>query len=374
MKIHVNKRRWYWALGLTNGVLALLALVCGCLMAWITGQLPSLDAAERWRGSSEMRFAQIACFLPADTPKGEEDILQFRRTLDQKLTEASLTAPSSGSLYADAYSASANLTVTGDHGSAQVKTIGVGGNFFLFHPLQLRSGSYISETDLMQDRVILDEPLAWQLFGSPDVAGMTVTISNKPYYVAGVVRRESDFATKEAYLDGPGMFLSYSAFYELTEAKITCYEIVLPDVISGFGLRLVKENFEVGLGDVVENSSRYSLEHLLSVAGDFGNRSMRSNGVIYPYWENAVRLTEDYLALLLVLLLIFALLPATTLTVLAIRAVIRLCRLAKQNIPREADLFVERKREARYAKEYPGSIRETACNGRNNPDSCEKNL
>ncbi len=350
MKIHVNKRRWYWVLGLTNGVLVLLALACGCLMGWIMGQLPSLDAAARWRGGSEMRFAQVACFLPADSAKGEEDIHQFRQTLEQKLTESSLTAPQNGSLYADAYSARANLTVSGDHGTAQVKAIGVGGNFFLFHPLQLRSGSYISEADLMQDRVILDEPLAWQLFGSPDVAGMTVTIGGKPYYVAGVVRRENDFATEKAYLDGPGMFLSYSAFYELTETKITCYEIVLPDMISGFGLGLVKESFDVGLGDVVENSSRYGLENLLSVAGDYGSRSMRSNGVIYPYWENAVRLTEDYLALLVVLLLLFALLPTVTVIVLAIRGIIRIWRLAKQKIPAEARSLTERRREARYAK------------------------
>ena len=112
----------------------------------------------------------------------------------------------------------------------------------------------------------------------------------------------------------------------------------------------VSENFDTELGDVVENSRRYSLENLFSVIGDFGKRSMRNNGVIYPYWENAVRLTEDYLALLLVLMLLFGLCPAVTLTVLAIRAVIKTWRTVKKQVPARLDQARERHREKIYQK------------------------
>lgn len=350
MKIHVNKRRWYFAL--INCLLLALVGICVLLFAHVAGTLNSIHAAGRWRGESDMRFAQIACFLPVDGPKTEEDILSFRRTLGQKLVDASLEAEEGKSLYADAYSGTANMRVTGDHGSADVKAIGVGGNFFLFHPLQLRSGSYISESDLMQDRVVLDEVLAWQLFGGYDVTGMTVTINDRPYYVAGVVRRENDFASEEAYLDGAGMFISYSAFQAVTgeEANITCYEIVMPDMISGFAKGLVSENFAVGSGDIVENSSRYSLGNLWTVIKSFGRRSMRSNGVIYPYWENAVRLTEDYLALLTVLMALFALCPAVTALTLAVKYVIFGYRQAKRRIPARVGAMVEKKKEKKYAK------------------------
>jgi len=346
MKIHVNKKKWHFAL--LNGILILLFLTCAVVFARIAGTLDSIDAADRWRGESDMRFAQIGCFLPVDQQKSEDAILQFRQTLDQKMIDASLEAPEGGSLYADAYSGSGRLTVKGDHGSADVKAIGVGGSFFLFHPLQLRSGSYISETDLMQDRVVLDEALAWQLFGGPDVAGMTVTIQDKPYYVAGVIRRENDFASKEAYIDGAGMFLSYSAFHALTEQEITCYEIVLPDMITGFGKSLVDENFDVSGGDLVENSSRYDLGSLLRVIGDFGHRSMRNNGVIYPYWENAVRLTEDYLALLLVLMILFGICPAVCGIVLIIKALVSGWKTVKKQIPTRLLAMRERRREQKY--------------------------
>lgn len=350
MKIHVNKRKWNFAI--LNLVLLILTGICVLAFACVAGTLDSVEAAVRWRGDSDMRFAQIACFLPVDAPKSEGDILTFRQTLDQKLVDASLEAEEGKSLYTDAYSGTAKMNVSGDHGSAEVKAIGVGGNFFLFHPLQLRSGSYISENDLMQDRVVLDETLAWQLFGGYDVAGMTVTINQKPYYVAGVVRRENDFATREAYLDGAGMFISYSAFHELTgeETDITCYEIVLPDMISGFGLSLVTENFSVGSGDIVENSRRYSLGNLWAVIRDFGLRSMRNNGVIYPYWENAVRLTEDYLALLMALTFLFALCPAVTGIVLLVREIVRGFRYGKRRIPEKIDAFREKKKEEKYAK------------------------
>lgn len=348
MKIRVNKKIWH--LTIVNVILIILTGICLLVFGVIAGKLDTVHAADRWRGSSEMRFAQLACYLPVDAPRSEDEIFQFRRTLDQKLIDASLEAPEGASLYSDAYCGFSKLTVTGDHGSAETNAIGVGGDFFLFHPLQLLSGSYISGSDLMQDRVVLDEALAWQLFGGSDVAGMTVTIQQRPFQVAGVIRRENDFASRAAHESQSSIYLSYSALSYLTEEGITCYEIVMPDMISGFAHSLVAENFELDSGDLVENSSRYSLKNLLQVIRDFGRRSMRNNGVIYPYWENAVRLTEDDLALLLVLITIFGAFPVICCIVWLIRAVTRMCRAASRKIPEKADQLRERRREEKYAK------------------------
>lgn len=346
MRRKVDKRRWIFAA--FNLLLAVLAAVCGGLFWWVSRQLTSLDAADAWRGSSEMAFAQIGCFLPVDQTREETEIFQFRQTLDRKFTEESLLAPEGGSLYVDAYSAEARLTVTGDHGSAEVPVVGVGGEFFLFHPLQLRSGGYLSGKDLMQDRVVLDETLAWTLFGSPDVTGMTVKVGEVPLQVAGVIRREQDYASRAAYPENTGMFLSWSAFSALTEQGISCYEIVLPNLISGYGLGLVQENFQIGRGDVVENSARYSLKSLLNVVKNFGKRSMRTNGVIYPYWENAVRMTEDHLALLLVLIILLLVCPVVSLTVSVIAAMVKTGKYVQKKVPETADRLIEQKREARY--------------------------
>ena len=225
----------------------------------VSGTLESLTAADRFRGGTDTRFAQLACFLPVGQGKAEEDILQFRQTLDGKLVEQSLEAPENGSLYLDAYCGMATVTAVGNNGaSASVGAIGVGGDFFYFHPLFLRGGSYIKGGDLMDDLVVLDEETAWRLFGGVDLAGMSMTVNGKPFVVSGVIAREDDFATQKAYSGDSGIFMSYSALARLVEkAEISCYELVMPDPISGYAKNLVSENFSIGNGDVVENSSRY---------------------------------------------------------------------------------------------------------------------
>ncbi len=343
-----------WFLLIVNIVLVLASLACALGLRAVGGTLQSLTAARRFQGGSETRFAQTACFLPVDGGKTEDDIRSFRQTLDTKLVEQSLEAPENGSLYIDAYSGTSSVTVTGESGgNVTVKAVGVGGDFFYFHPLPLLSGSYIRSDDLMDDLVVLDEEMAWRLYGSTDLAGMTVYINQKPFVVAGVIARETDFATRKAYTGDGGIFLSYSALSSLDEdAAITCYELVMPDPISGYAKGIVTDNFPVGEGDVVENSSRYSLSHLLEVAKSFGLRSMRLNGVIYPYWENAARLTEDYAALLLILAVMLALYPLLSALVFAIRETRRAYRFAKVKVPATVEAAVEKRREERLEQKY----------------------
>ncbi len=76
------------------------------------------------------------------------------------------------------------------------------------------------------------------------------------------------------------------------------------------------------------------------------------NGVIYPYWENAVRMTEDYAALLLVLAVLLALYPALGALVLLIRDIRRTYRFAKVRIPEQVDAAVEKRREERLEKAF----------------------
>jgi hypothetical protein len=131
----------------------LLSALCMWIFASLGGKLQSQKAAERFRGESDQRFAQVSCFFPTGEGIAVTDIYTFRQTLDTAFKESSLEPPENGSLYADAYSASAEFTVKGERGSATVPVVGIGGDYFLFHPLYLRSGGYIYDDDLMHDRV-----------------------------------------------------------------------------------------------------------------------------------------------------------------------------------------------------------------------------
>lgn len=280
----------FLALLLLNVILVALAIVFAVKLHHVTHLLITQSAAEVWKGQSTENFVQVSAFQPVNQPITETDVETFHQTLQQKFVDASLEEPENGSLYQDAWSTTArDITVSTASVSYTAKTIGVGGDFFLFHPLPLRSGSYISNRDFTYDRVVLDEELSWALFGSYDVAGQTVWIQNEPYVVAGVVSREKDKASGKAYADGAGMFISYSAMRHITGGEentdpgISCYELVMAEPITGFGLSVLRESFPTkDVSVFVQNTDRYSLKSLLTVVSQFGERSMNTAGSHLP--------------------------------------------------------------------------------------------
>lgn len=312
-------------------VLLLLTIITGCLMGAYSsraGEMLSQQAAERFRGTNELRFSQVSAFFPVDKGTDRQAVYTFRNSIDAPLSEIGVEAPQGGSLWTDAYCATGQIAVQGPKGSATAQTVAVGGDWFAFHPLTLRSGTYIYEDDLMHDRVVLDETLAWQLFGGVDLAGQEVRIGGERFIVAGVVSREDDSASRRAYPGGAGMFMHYDTFSDLTassgggggengetgavsavpEAEIECYELVCAEPLTGYTLSIVGEAFPDAVA--VQNTGRFSVSSTLEVLGSFGERSMLQTAIVYPYWENAARLTEDTLAALLVAIAVFGLFPA----------------------------------------------------------------
>lgn len=351
LKLKWNRRTAFW---LVNAVLALLCAICLVWESQVAGTLSTLDAARTWRGENEMRFVQLACYLPREGLLSENEILSFRSTMSAKIQEASLEGSDERTLYTDAYYGESTISVSTDRARAnEVHAFGVSGDFFRFHPLTLRSGNYLSDSDLMKDRVLLDENLAWTLFGGMDLVGMSVTIGEKEYYVAGVVQMEEDkYSSLANDASGGTIFLSYSALEEIEYGSlgIAGYELVSPNPITGFGKGLVEENLSLGKGVLLDNSSRYSVSNLLSVAKDYGKRSMGRSGIIFPYWENALRMTEDLAALALVLAFLFGTLPVVSVLVLGIRKLTKLLKQLKANVTHKVKDDLESARLRRWEK------------------------
>ncbi|MDR1130946.1 MAG: ABC transporter permease [Oscillospiraceae bacterium] len=323
---------------LIYGLNALLLTLIGLALVRIgsyDGLLQSQRAAVFWAGDSGATFAQVSCFFPADRPAALDSVLSFRGRIDAKLAGAGVEPKkeSEGKHWTDCYSTQDTLTVEGERNSSAVTVFGVGGNFFLFHPYALLSGSYIYEDDVMQDRVVLDYELAWKLFGGTDLAGMTVRIDGKPYYIAGVVRRETDKFSDKAYSGEAALYMPYSTLASLradSETGISSYELAMPDPLTGFAKTFVQESFENDGGVVVENSGRYSFQSIFSIFTNFGDRAISANGVSYPYWENAARISEVYIARLYACVALLALYPLVCLGILLVRLFIRLRARAKR--------------------------------------------
>lgn len=294
------------------GISLLLFLVMQILSLYLQNSLTTQQMAKRWDPSG--KSAQVSCFISENAQITVQQLTNLEHAVDAALTEVSITKESeTARLWADAYSARGELTVESEKTSVTSTAIGVGGDFFLFHPLKLLSGSYFSDEDIMQDYIILDEDAAWQLFGSNDVAGMQVMIKGIPHIVRGVVERGSGRMNDKAGNDKVTFYVSYDSLSKYGISKgINAYEIVMPNPISGFALSTVKE--KIGLDEstiqVVENSKRYSLFSLVGVLSEYSIRSMNHKAIVYPYWENVARGYEDILATLLLLKFILLFIPA----------------------------------------------------------------
>lgn len=306
--------------GISGGVSFLFFLVLLLTANHLGRSLDSQTMAQRW--SEKKNAAQISCFFSVNAGMTEERIQEFEHSIDGALTDASVVQESenpSARLWADAYSAAGQVTISSDRSSLQADAIGIGGDFFLFHPLKLLSGTFFSGNDLMQDYCILDQDAAWQLFGSNNVAGMTVNIGGVPHIVRGVVQRPEGRLTEAAGLDGTLVYVSYETLQGLTgDLYVNHYEIVMPDPVTGFAENLIREKLgaqerEV---EVVENTSRYSFLSRLKLIPEFGTRSMNGRAIIYPYWENLARGYEDILAAVTLFELLFLLYAAVVALVL----------------------------------------------------------
>ncbi len=310
-------------LSISGAVSFIIFLVLMAVANHMAGSRQEQQMAARW--SEKEDVAQISCFFAPDAQVTEDTLKAFTYSLDSALQEASITLESenpSARLWVDAYSADGRITLSSDTGTLEADAIGIGGDFFLFHPLKLLSGSYFSGNDLMQDYCVIDEDAAWQLFGSNDVAGMTVYIEKIPHIVTGVVERPAGRLEEAAGLDATVVYVSYQTLSELgVNNGINHYEIIMPNPVTHFALQKVKDNIgvEEKRMEVIENTTRYSLLSRLQVIGEFGTRSMNGKAIIYPYWENVARGYEDIIAVLTIFMMLFLLYPLVLVLVCVIR-------------------------------------------------------
>ena len=341
--------------------LLLIYVVLGAVSKHIVSGLPEYLLADRWSDGKDM--AQISLYITEDQLINEDSMKRFEYELEKKLAAAGVMDPDMDEdspdskksvidtirideideaemgqltvkerkgirkLFAMSYCAQGQATLTFENRSAEnAAAIGVAGDFFLFHPLTFVSGSPFSGDDIMKDSIVIDDEMAWQLFGSTDIIGQCVLISNVPHYVVGVVKREKGRIAKASGLDKSYVYMSYDSLSRYgtilsgrvttgqisedgasaQEGGINCVEVVCPNPVRGLAAKISKE--ALGVQDqfvsVIDNTDRFSFISLLAVMRSFGVRSMWNMAIYYPYWENIARGYEDILATVLFIRLV----------------------------------------------------------------------
>lgn len=296
---------------LVLGLLVLSAVILAWIDYGITGGLSTQQLAKRW--STEEEYAQFACYFTEEAYFYEDRIQSVERTFVAGLEEASITSTkeNGGRNWIDAYSTQGELMIASDRASISARAFGIGGDFFQFHPLTLLDGNYFDASDINEDGVIIDEMVAWQLFGSNHVAGMEVEINGNIYPVRGVIRSDKGLFSEAVKEDTPTVYVSFGILKGEEALPIECYEMLALNPVKGF----VKEVLEKALGmteeqyELIECSARFDFAHRFAVIRNFGIRSMTTKNIVFPYWENRARGYEDVSALILVLQILCLIYP-----------------------------------------------------------------
>ena len=196
---------------LTAALSLLLWSILQCFRMSLQNSLPDQNAAARWSQNHDV--AQISIFFTEDQKITEDSVKELAWKLTQALTEQAIgkdEKKSSGRELVMAYSAEGQITLNRAGKTLTVNAVGVGGDFFLFHPLTLLSGQYLNTSLDMKDGIVLDEDTAWQLFGSSNIVGQTVEIGGLPFYIRGVVKKPTGRLEKAAGLSQSLVFVDYA--------------------------------------------------------------------------------------------------------------------------------------------------------------------
>ena len=301
-----------------NALLLIAFAVCALTYHAYAHTLQAQYSAERYRGDNETPYSLVSLFRAPTDAMTYESIHNLRKGIESGLLDASMDASEDENMYTDSFCAVGTITVSSSKTkNAETTLYAIGGDFFTVHPLHLSSGSYISESDLNRDLVVIDRELSWTLFGATDSTGLTLIVGGKDYIIAGVVERNTDRFTQRADDTISAIYMPFAAVYDYDTAVITSYEAIVPDPVEHFGREVIKKVSPGGV--IVENTGRFEVERISKLVSSFGSRTIDANGIPFPSWETAARLCEDHLALLLVLMAVFLAFPLVCFVIVLVK-------------------------------------------------------
>lgn len=268
-------------------------------------------SADRW--DSKGGHTQLSCFFTEDSGFNTDTVPFIKQILTDKLQNAGVTAEKGQKLIPEAYSVNAGqMSIRCDiTGYSEAMITAVGGDFFLFRNFRLLDGAYFTENDIMQDGAVIDRTLAWELYGSEDIAGMNIYINGVKFYISGVIDLPESKQEKKTVGEMPRAYISYDGWKLVSGNmfgygdmggntgadlnKITCYECIVPNPVEDFAYNCLKDYFNNSYkysSSLVDNTNRFTPSKLAKKYNKLSEYAIADKPIVYPYWENASRITE----------------------------------------------------------------------------------
>lgn len=295
--------------------------ICGVLflLAWlgmfvIIETLTEQDAVTRWKDQGN--FAQYSIFFTDYVETDWEEI-------DASCIELRGAKEEEGIRQAVAYCSWENFDLSGRGVAVKLKTMIFGGEFFLFHPLELLEGSY-PDRNHGTFQVLLDEGSAYALFGSAEVTGLEVTLGRQSFIVSGVVKGEQRLGAAQAgnwveENQEPGwVYIPYEALIAEMAPQVQCIETVVAEPVKGAGEAQLRGWISqiTGSYEIDRNTDRFCWKHFFENPGEIITGAMVLDRAERPYWENLARGAQVivfFLRVIQVLCVIWALTEAACL-------------------------------------------------------------
>lgn len=356
MSEKVNKGRLK-AAGILALVLAAMIVLLLIFELSAQGRKKSLDymqAGDRWSADGS-EYAVINAYMEDSCAVDGDQLSQWEYLMDSALTEAAIESKEGGRPWTWSASFETQLTPMTENASASAVTTVCAGDFFIFHTPEFICGSGFSTDGYNPMGVVLDDDLAWKLFGSVNVVGMPIDVGGREYIVTGVIKPESEKGVYgHTYGDSPRMFMSGAGYAKLGECRFTVYETALPDPVKSFAknifdsvVRLNEENSEV-----IEVTDRFSLKSRFSNMKELKYSWIRLNRIEYPYFENEARVYDYRSARLMIIEIIAAAVGAAAL----LGAVVMLVISGYSPITSLKNLFTKAKKTSESRKNKPKEV------------------
>lgn len=327
--------------------LAFCILIIGVLLLVyrsVSSGLDSQRAAQRW-GNDGDNYVQLSLFLDRSLNADKMSMLSLENKISEKINEQVQTEKEDARNFISTYSAKTEITAENEGKSVTLQAYFTSDDFFHFHFLDIVSGWYYNEYDIMDDGVLINTFAAWKLFGGYDLSDMQITLDGYPCMVYGVFDDSSE--NPEGV---PVLYADYDLLYKMgkRDVPITCFEAVLPEPVKNFAQETVVSAIEFGNSsyELVNNTKRYNFKECFLQIPKFFTRTDRDTGVYFPKWENEARRTESICILLAFFVSLFSIYPALLALFLVIFAYVkkrvifkhivsffkRICRHLKQKI------------------------------------------
>ena len=306
MNDKVNKKLLA-ASGITAVVFAAAVLLLGMfelIVSGFSGSIGFLDAGKRWSAGGD-RFAVITLYTEEGAALSKDQVESWIRNMDAALLESSVSPNENARSWAYTYAAEETMTVAGPKDDQSAEVIAAGGDFFVFHPQEFVCGSAFLNDASNPNGVVIDEDLAWKIFGATNIVGMEMSVDGIPFVVTGVSRRASEHGVYAyTYGERPRMYMSYAGYIKLRGDgnHITMFETALPNAVKGFANNIFRGAVTANEDTmtVTEATERFSILNRFHNMKILKYSWIRENKIEYPYWENEAKVADYRCAVLMI--------------------------------------------------------------------------